>query len=111
MSKKDTCNQVLMIMSIPFIKKRDLKGLLTEPTEDSFVQFFRYIFVGGASFITDYLLFHLITEAGIYYLVSGVISFVAGLCVNYGLSKLLVFSKKTLLLVVGSLYLLGGSHF
>ena len=77
------------------LKKGDLKGLLTEPTEDSFLQFFRYIFVGGASFITDYVLFHLITEAGIYYLVSGVISFIAGLCVNYLLSKLLVFSKKT----------------
>lgn len=77
------------------LKKGDLKGLLTEPTEDSFLQFFRYIFVGGASFVTDYVLFHLITEAGIYYLVSGVISFVAGLCVNYALSKLLVFSKKT----------------
>ena len=77
------------------LKKGDLKGLLTEPTEDPFLQFFRYIFVGGASFITDYVLFHLITEAGIYYLVSGVISFIAGLCVNYALSKLLVFSKKT----------------
>ena len=77
------------------LKKGDLKGLLTEPTEDSFLQFFRYIFVGGASFVTDYVLFHLITEAGIYYLVSGVISFIAGLCVNYALSKLLVFSKKT----------------
>ena len=77
------------------LKKGDLKGLLTEPTEDSFLQFFRYIFVGGASFITDYVLFHIITEAGIYYLVSGVISFIAGLCVNYALSKLLVFSKKT----------------
>ena len=53
------------------LKKGDLKGLLTEPTEDSFLQFFRYIFVGGASFVTDYVLFHLITEAGIYYLVSG----------------------------------------
>lgn len=77
------------------LKKGDLKGLLTEPTEDSFLQFFRYIFVGGASFVTDYVLFHIITELGVYYLVSGVISFVAGLCVNYGLSKLLVFSKKT----------------
>ena len=78
------------------LKKGDFKGLLTEPTEDSFLQFFRYIFVGGASFVTDYVLFHLITEAGIYYLVSGVISFIAGLCVNYALSKLLVFSKKTI---------------
>ena len=76
------------------LKKGDLKGLLTEPTEDSFLQFFRYIFVGGASFVTDYVLLHIITEAGVHYLISGVVSFIAGLCVNYGLSKLLVFSNK-----------------
>ena len=64
------------------LKKGDLKGLLIEPTEDGFLQFFRYIFVGGASFVTDYVLLHIITEIGIHYLVSGVISFIAGLCVD-----------------------------
>ena len=77
------------------IKNFDLKGLLITPTEDSFLQFFRYIFVGGASFVTDYVLLYVITEMGVNYLVSGVISFIAGLCVNFALSKLLVFSKKT----------------
>lgn len=59
------------------------------------MQFFRYIFVGGASFVTDYVLLRIITEAGVYYLISGAISFVAGLAVNYALSKLLVFQNKT----------------
>ncbi len=77
------------------LKKGDLKGLLIEPTEDAFLQFFRYIFVGGASFAADYALLHIITELGVHYLVSGMISFIAGLCVNYALSKRLVFSKKT----------------
>ena len=77
------------------LKKGNIKGLLLEPTEDSFLQFFRYIFVGGASFVTDYVLLYIITEIGVNYLVSGVISFIAGLCVNYALTKLLVFSKKT----------------
>ena len=77
------------------LKKGDLKGLFIEPTEDSFLQFFRYIFVGGASFVTDYVLLYIITELGINYLVSGVISFIAGLLVNFALSKLLVFNKKT----------------
>lgn len=76
------------------LKKGDIKGILLEPTEDSFLQFFRYIFVGGASFVTDWLLLHIITEAGVHYLVSGIISFIAGLCVNFALSKLFVFSKK-----------------
>lgn len=77
------------------LKKGDFKGLLIAPTEDTFLQFFRYIFVGGASFVADYVLLHIITEIGVYYLISGAISFIAGLCVNYALSKLLVFSKKT----------------
>ncbi|MBR5311201.1 MAG: GtrA family protein [Oscillospiraceae bacterium] len=77
------------------LKKGDIKGLFLEPTEDFFLQFFRYIFVGGASFITDYVLLHLITEAGIHYALSGIISFIAGLLVNFWLSKLLVFSKKS----------------
>ena len=77
------------------LKKGDLKGLLVEPTEDSFLQFFRYIFVGGASFVTDYVFLHIITEIGVHYILSGAISFTVGLCVNYVLSKLLVFSKKT----------------
>ena len=64
------------------LKKGDLKGLLLEPTEDGFLQFFRYIFVGGASFVADYVLLHIITELGVYYLVSGIISFIAGLCEN-----------------------------
>lgn len=75
--------------------KGDIKGILIEPTEDSFLQFFRYIFVGGASFLTDWALLHIITESGVHYLVSGIISFIAGLCVNFALSKLLVFSKKS----------------
>ena len=43
------------------------------------MQFFRYIFVGGASFLADYVLLHLITEAGVHYLISGTISFLVGL--------------------------------
>lgn len=77
------------------LKKGNIKEIMLEPTEDSFLQFFRYIFVGGASFVTDYVLLFVITEIGIHYLVSGVFSFIAGLCVNYALTKLLVFSKKT----------------
>lgn len=77
------------------LKKGNIKGILIEPTENTFIQFFRYIFVGGVSFVADYVLLHIITELGVYYLVSGVISFIVGLWVNYALSKLLVFSKKT----------------
>lgn len=74
--------------------KFNLKGIFVDKTENEFLRFFRYLFVGGASFITDYVILHIITEAGVYYLVSGVISFLAGLAVNYLLSKLLVWTEK-----------------
>ena len=90
---KDLINFIKKFFSLLFRGK--FKALFIEPTDDGFMQFFRYIFVGGASFVTDYALLHLITEVGVYYLISGVISFLAGLWVNYALSKLLVFQKKT----------------
>ena len=77
------------------LKKGDLNGLLLEPTEDSFLQFFRYIFVGGASFIVDWVLLQVIEAMGVYHLIAGIFSFIAGRCVNFVLSKLLVFSKKS----------------
>ena len=47
------------------LKKGDLRGLLIAPTEDTFLQFFRYIFVGGASFVADFVLLHIITDLGV----------------------------------------------
>ena len=90
---KDLINFIKKFFSLLF--KGNFKALFIEPTDDGFMQFFRYIFVGGASFLADYVLLHLITEAGVHYLISGTISFMAGLWVNYALSKLLVFQKKT----------------
>lgn len=77
------------------LKKGDIKGIMLEPTEDSFIQFFRYIFVGGASFLVDWSLLQIIEAMGVYHLIAGIFSFIAGLCVNFALSKLLVFSKKS----------------
>ncbi len=77
------------------LKNGDIKGIMLTPTEDPFLQFFRYIFVGGASFVADSALLFIITEGGLPYLISGVISFIFGVTVNYILSKLLVFSNKT----------------
>ncbi|MBQ7874071.1 MAG: GtrA family protein [Oscillospiraceae bacterium] len=77
------------------LKKGDIKGIMLEPTEDGFLQFFRYIFVGGASFVVDWALLQIIEAMGVYHLIAGIFSFIAGLCVNFGLSKLLVFSQKS----------------
>lgn len=75
-----------------FLKTRDFKGLFMEPTEDTFIQFFRYVFVGGVAFIADVGVLWLLS-LWMHYMLATALAFVAGLAVNYALSKWLVFSK------------------
>lgn len=72
----------------PFAKK-----ILWENTDHLFIQLFRYAFVGGLAFLVDYGLLYALTEyAHLYYLLSATLSFLAGLFVNYLVSKWWVFS-------------------
>lgn len=58
---------------------------------------FRYLIVGGLSFVADYVLFIALTAlVGWHYLVSSTTSFVVGLMVNYLLSIYWVFPAKKL---------------
>jgi putative flippase GtrA len=77
------------------LKKWDLKGIFITPTKNGFLQFFRYVFVGGIATIVDWGVYYLLSEvAGIHYLVAHVVSFFAGLITNFVLSKLLVFKAN-----------------
>ena len=77
------------------LKRFDLKGIFITPTTDSFLQFFRYVFVGGIATIADWGVLYLLTEcAHMNHLVAAVFSFIAGLVVNFILSKLLVFKAN-----------------
>ena len=74
------------------IRRFDLKGLFITPTKNSILQFFRYVFVGGIATVADWgILYFLTSAAGIHHLVSAVISFLAGLAVNFVLSRFFVF--------------------
>ena len=65
------------------LKKFDLKGIFVNPTKNGFLQFFRYLFVGGIATIVDWGILFLLTDlAHIYHLVSAIIAFVAGLITN-----------------------------
>ena len=80
---------------ITLLKKFDLKGIFITPTKNGFLQFFRYLFVGGIATIVDWGILFLLTDfAHIYHLVSAVIAFIAGLITNFVLSKLLVFKAN-----------------
>lgn len=62
-------------------------------TDKLLVQFVRYFFVGGFAFVVDFGLLYILTEyAGLHYLLSATLSFIAGLLVNYTISCLWVFN-------------------
>ena len=71
--------------------------LLKDQTDKTKIQMFRYLFVGGAAFIVDFLSLFVLTDFfGIYYLISAAIAFILGLVANYLLSISWVFNKRKL---------------
>ncbi len=70
---------------------------LKDSTDKTHIQLFRYLFVGGAAFIVDFLSLFILTDFfGIYYLISAAIAFLLGLIANYFLSISWVFNKRKL---------------
>ena len=65
--------------------------------DTTLVQFVRYTFVGGLSFLVDAGTLVLATEwLELHYLVSAIIGFQVGLATNYALSTLWVFSRRVM---------------
>ncbi|HHZ06300.1 MAG TPA: GtrA family protein [Clostridiales bacterium] len=72
-----------------------IKKFFVGDTNNTFIQFFRYCFVGGLAFVVDYGLMTLLAEkCGINAIVASTISFVAGLAVNYILSTFWIFKNS-----------------
>jgi putative flippase GtrA len=66
-------------------------------TNSTFLQLFRYTFVGGVAFIADFGTLYILTEYfKIHYLISAGISFILGLIINYFLSVKWVFNSRVL---------------
>ncbi len=73
----------------------NIKKLFKEKTNNTFIQFFRYLFVGGFAAVVNIGMLYILTDFfNFYYLVSNIISFVLGLLVNYLLSKKFVFQEE-----------------
>ena len=70
------------------------RALFLEKNEDSGLQFFRYLFVGGASFVADTLVYMLVFQFVKNEWVCVTAGFLVGVTVNFLLSKLMVFQKK-----------------
>ena len=80
-------------------KKREFKRLFVGDTENTLIQFFRYLFVGGVAFLVDFavswLLFRFaFGERAELAWVANSLSFIAGLAVNYLISKLWIFRSS-----------------
>ena len=73
------------------LKRFDMNALFRAETTNGFIQFFRYIFVGGIAFVADAGALWL-CEKFMHYLIAAAIAFVFGLVVNYVLSVCFVFS-------------------
>ncbi len=73
------------------------KALLVEETDDTWIQLFRSLFVGGVATIVDFLVSAIVKEGlGGGIVVSNVAGFVVGLITNYFISILWVFKKHNM---------------
>lgn len=73
--------------------KRIVNTLFIDKTNNTFLQFFRYLFVGGIAAVVNIGMLYVFTEIfNIYYIFSNILSFTMGLIINYFLSKLYVFT-------------------
>lgn len=73
--------------------KFDFNLLFREKTTNTFIQFFRYIFVGGFAFLADAFSLWL-CEKWMNYMIAAAIAFIVGLAVNYTLSIWFVFGES-----------------
>jgi len=72
-----------------------LNRLLKNRTNNTYVQLFRYTFVGGFAFIFDFGTLYILTEFfNIHYMFSAAIAFLLGVTINYLLSVIWVFKKR-----------------
>ncbi len=75
--------------------KKYFNKLFIDKTNNTIIQFFRYIFVGGIAAVVNIGMLYIFTDIfKIYYLLSNVFSFSLGLIVNYILSKKFVFQDE-----------------
>ena len=71
--------------------------LFKQKTDNIFIQFFRYVSVGGTAFAVDFFFLYFFSDiCGIYYLVSAVLSFIISVLVNYIMSTKWVFNQDNI---------------
>lgn len=71
----------------------DLDTLFKNPTDNGFIQFFRYFFAGGAATAVDWFTLWLLRSVfGVYLYIAVAAAFLLGIITNYLLSVIFVFN-------------------
>ncbi len=87
------------------LKKGRFKAIFLDPTENGFLQFFRYLFVGGIATVVDWCLSfgtehltgtYLLPDINeqIVFIIATTVGFAGGLTTNFLLSRAFVFGTK-----------------
>ena len=72
-----------------------IRKLFVDKTDHIFLQFFRFIFVGGTAFLIDFSIYFALVEfANINYLIAATIAFFISVLANYYLSTSWVFNQS-----------------
>ena len=73
----------------------NIQFVFKEKTDNTFLQLFRYTFVGGLAFAVDFGTLYILTAyLNVHYLISAGIAFIGGLIINYILSVKWVFNNR-----------------
>lgn len=92
----DLCDFMKELFNLIFSFR--FKALFFEPTDNEFIKFFRYCFIGGIAFIADYGTFSAVCLVGgntnIITVTATIAGFIVGLIVNFIISKKLVFTEN-----------------
>lgn len=77
------------------VKINNFYSLFFSSTNNPYIQFFRYIFVGGSAFIADAGILFVLSVLGLHYLIAAIFANGVGLVINYILSKAVVFAQDS----------------
>ena len=75
------------------------KMLFTDKTDNTLIQFFRSLFVGGIATVVDYSVFKILNNSihtPYFYLIANIVGFIFGIIVNYLISIFWVFKTRNI---------------
>jgi len=76
---------------LSLIGKGRWKDLFFAPTQNGWIQLFRYCFVGGTAFLIDFGLYCFFQWIGLHYLLAGALAFIIAFIYNFLISRRLIF--------------------